>query len=90
MVNKLKREKERAEKEKSAAVLKNNKKAGSFTPSQNDDSNTVPANAAVHAMHNNNNLKPSSRTSKKELSILLKCDVGSVFPVCIKNRNWLV
>ena len=63
---KLRKEKEKAEKEKTAAVLK--ERSGSFTPSQNEDSNTVaPTNAVVQALLNNNNSKPSSRTSKNFL-----------------------
>lgn len=57
IVNKLKKEK--ADKEKAAAALKlEEKKAGSFTPSQNDDS----TNPVVLAL-NNNISKPSSRTN---------------------------
>ena len=68
---KLRKEKEKAEKEKIAAVLK--EKSGSFTPSQNEDSNTTtvaPTSAVVQALLNNNNSKPSSRTSKNFVFLL--------------------
>jgi len=62
IVYKLRKEKEKAEKEKTVAALK--ERSGSFTPSQNEDSNTVaPTNAVVQALLNNNNSKPSSRTN---------------------------
>ena len=63
VVNKLRKEKEKAEKERSAALLKDDSKAGSFTPSQNEDSNSAASTkAAALAILNNNNSKPSSRT----------------------------
>ena len=63
VVNKLKKEK--AEKEKTAALkIEEQKKAGSFTPSQNDDSSHPPS---TNSLPLNNNVtktdsKPSSRT----------------------------
>lgn len=64
VVNKLRKEKEKAEKERSAALLKDDSKAGSFTPSQNEDSNSAASTkAAALAILNNNNSKPSSRTA---------------------------
>lgn len=74
-MHKLRKEKEKAEKEKTAAALK--ERTGSFTPSQNEDSTntaTVPTNAVVQALLNNNNSKSNSKSNSKPSSRTSKTD----------------